>query len=94
LDFVSRSDWLTILPGIMMAVDDPAGRLKVAPLAEPPMSLDLVLIEPSRKPLSPAASLFLDMLQNEAERLNARWTAVEIKPAVRGRNSRTRHHVS
>jgi LysR family transcriptional regulator, nitrogen assimilation regulatory protein len=84
LDFVSRSDWLTILPGIMMAVDDPAGRLKVAPLADPPMSLDLVLIEPSRKPLSPAASLFLDMLQKEAERLNARWTVPIRRRALTG----------
>lgn len=73
LDFVSRSDWLTILPGIMMALDDPAGRLKVSPLIDPPMSLDLALIEPSRRPLSAAAKVFLALLEIEAHRLNARW---------------------
>jgi LysR family transcriptional regulator, nitrogen assimilation regulatory protein len=82
LDFVSRSDWATILPGIMMAVDDPAGRLKVAPLVDPPMMLDLVLIEPSRKPMSKAAETFLGLLTHEATRLNARWTRLRPEAAA------------
>jgi LysR family transcriptional regulator, nitrogen assimilation regulatory protein len=73
LDLVARSGWLTILPGIMMAVDDAGGRYRVAPLAAPALSLDLVLIEPSRRPLSAAAEIFLTMLEAEAGRLNARW---------------------
>jgi DNA-binding transcriptional LysR family regulator len=81
LDFVSRSDWLTILPGIMMAIDDPAGRFKVCPLSDPPLDLDLVLIEPSRRPLSQAAQLFLAMLDREATRLNARWVTPAKKAA-------------
>jgi LysR family transcriptional regulator, nitrogen assimilation regulatory protein len=76
LDFVARSDWLTILPGIMMAVDDPANQFLVAPLADPPMTLDLVLIEPSRRPLSVAAGVFLSLLEAEATRLNSRWPAI------------------
>lgn len=75
LDFVARSDWLTILPGIMMAVDDP--RLKVNPLANPALGLDLALIEPSRRPLSKAAHWFLTLLEEEAVLLNGRWTAAE-----------------
>ena len=85
LDFVSRSDWLTILPGIMMAIDDPAGRFKVCPLSDPPLDLDLVLIEPSRRPLSQAAQLFLAMLDREATRLNARWAAPVKKAAKVGK---------
>ena len=89
LDFVSRTDWLTILPGIMMAIDDPARRLKVAPIDDPPMVLDLVLIEPSRRPLAPAAQAFLDALEAEALRLNARWgvstPARQSTPARTGR---------
>jgi LysR family transcriptional regulator, nitrogen assimilation regulatory protein len=77
LDFVARSKWATILPGIMMAVDDPAGRLKVAPL-DPPLVLDLVLIEPSRRPLSPSAETFLGLLEEEAERLETRWVDIGI----------------
>jgi LysR family transcriptional regulator, nitrogen assimilation regulatory protein len=83
LDFVARSTWMTILPGIMMAVDDPAGQFKVAPLADPPMTLDLVLIEPSRRPLSEVAEVFLKMLEAEAVRLNARWGDDAAKTPVR-----------
>ncbi len=82
LDFVARSDWLTILPGIMMAVDDPSGRLVTAPIADPPMMLDLVLIEPSRRLLSAPARVFLDMLQAEALRLNARWDLAIPQPTA------------
>ena len=87
LDFVARSDWRTILPGIMMAVDDSAGRLKINPLVNPPLLLDLVLIEPSRKPMPKAAQVFLALLEAEAVRLNARWETGEApaapKPVIR-----------
>jgi LysR family transcriptional regulator, nitrogen assimilation regulatory protein len=81
LDFVARTDWATILPGIMMAIDEPGGRLISAPVADPPLMLDLVLIEPSRRPMSEPARVFLDMLQAEALKLNARWDAPMIPAA-------------
>jgi LysR family transcriptional regulator, nitrogen assimilation regulatory protein len=103
LDFVARTDWATILPGIMMAIDEPGGRLISAPVADPPMMLDLVLIEPSRRPMSEPARVFLDQLQTEAQRLNARWdlpalAAAPASPAKRSpaKPARTapRHQVS
>ncbi len=75
LDLVSRSDWRTILPGIMMAIDDPAGRLSTSLIVDPQLDLDLVLIEPARRTMSQSAKVFLAMLKAEAQRLNARWTA-------------------
>jgi DNA-binding transcriptional LysR family regulator len=75
LDFVARADWMTILPGIMMAIDDAGHQLKVNPLHRPEFTLDLVLIEPSRRPMSEAAAVFFELLQAEALRLNARWQA-------------------
>lgn len=96
LDFVAHSQWRTILPGIMMAIDDPAGRLITNPIADPPLMLDLVLIEPSRRPMSPAAKVFLNLLQDEAHRLNARWNlmAIPTKPVKTESKSRARHQVS
>ncbi|MGH6814972.1 MAG: LysR family transcriptional regulator [Hyphomicrobiaceae bacterium] len=73
LDFVARTDWVTILPGIMMAIDDPGHRLKVNRIHRPEFTLDLVLIEPSRRPMSEVASVFLTLLEAEAVRLNERW---------------------
>jgi DNA-binding transcriptional LysR family regulator len=94
LDFVARSDWLTVLPGIMMAIDDASGRLKTHPIADPPFSLDLVLIEPSRRPLSQPAQVFLDLLQLEADRLNARWKQDEVAPKKSGRKQPRNHHLT
>jgi LysR family transcriptional regulator, nitrogen assimilation regulatory protein len=73
LDFVARSDWRTILPGIMMAIEDPSGQLVSNLINDPPLLLDLVLIEPSRRPMSQPAKVFLGMLLDEAQRLNTRW---------------------
>ena len=85
LDLVARSDWVAILPAILMA-DDHAPRLfTINRLAEPELTLDLVLITPARQPLSPVAAAFLDVLEVEGQRLNASWQAdrSEEQPAAR-----------
>jgi DNA-binding transcriptional LysR family regulator len=73
LDFVARSDWLTILPGIMMASDISQKSVTINPIVDPVFVLDLVLIEPSRRPMTPAAHAFLEILQEESERLEEPW---------------------
>lgn len=73
LDFVAGTDWVTILPGTMMVSDIEQRELTINPLADPALALDLVLIEPSRRPLAPAAEAFLEILAEEARRLDARW---------------------
>ena len=75
LDLVAGSDWVTILPGVMMAADGASknGTFKVNPIAAPRLDLDLVVIEPARRALSPAAAAFYATLQAETGRLNAVW---------------------
>ncbi len=73
LDFVSRTDWLAVLPGIMMANETPRSRSFTVNPIVPAFGLDLVLIEPSRRPMSPGAQAFLAMLEEESARLNRRW---------------------
>lgn len=81
LDYVAHTDWLAILPGIMMADETRPGQFTVNPIAAPPFGLDLVLIEPSRRPMSPRAQAFLAMLEEESQRLNRRWEQTEPAPA-------------
>jgi len=76
LDFVARTDWLTILPSLMMASDMRARLFTVNPIVSPPFSLDLVLIEPSRRPMSPAAQAFLQLLEEESSRINRAWQGI------------------
>ncbi len=73
LDFVGHSDWVAILPGIMMVSDVAHPTLTINPIVEPVMPLDLVLIEPLRRALSSPAQAFVDILREETERLNAVW---------------------
>jgi DNA-binding transcriptional LysR family regulator len=80
LDFVANTDWVTILGGIMMASDAEPRQFTLNPLADPPLAVDLVLIEPSRRPMSPAAEAFLEMLRVESLLLNERWST-SVQPA-------------
>ncbi|UPJ76650.1 LysR family transcriptional regulator [Bradyrhizobium sp. 187] len=73
LDFVARTDWHCILPGIMMAETGKPRSFTVNPIANPPFGLDLILIEPSRRVLSAPATAFLEILSEEAHQLNQRW---------------------
>jgi DNA-binding transcriptional LysR family regulator len=68
LQFVAASDWVAILPFIMMVSDLDGGRFDIRPLNDPPFYSEFVLIEPSRKAMSPAAAAFADILAAEAKR--------------------------
>jgi DNA-binding transcriptional LysR family regulator len=65
LELVARSDWVTVLPGVICVSDADGRERRVAPLADPPLSLDFVVIEPARRPLSPQAQLFLSAMRDE-----------------------------
>lgn len=71
LDMVQNSDWRALLPAIMMVQEIQSGRLTINTLANPGLWFDFSCIEPLRKPLSPAAAAFLELLRTEADRLNA-----------------------
>lgn len=73
LDFVATSDWRTVVPAIMLAADIDRLPLSVQPIVAPVQPLDLVLIEPSRHVIAPPARAFLELLREEARRLNQFW---------------------
>ena len=68
LQFVASSDWVAILPFLMMVSDLDEGRFDISPLDDPPLHSDFILIQPARKALTPAASLFADLLRSETEK--------------------------
>jgi len=69
LGFVATSDWVAVLPGVMMAGDRGGARFEIRPLAAPPLYSDFVMIEPARRALAPATRLFADLLAAEATRI-------------------------
>jgi DNA-binding transcriptional LysR family regulator len=68
LQFVAATDWVAILPFVMMASDLDGGEFDVRPLEDPPFFSEFVLIEPARKVMTPAAALFAEILKTETER--------------------------
>lgn len=68
LQFVASSDWVAILPFLMMASDLDKDQFDIRPLDAPPFHSDFILIQPARNVLTPAASLFAGMLRAETEK--------------------------
>jgi LysR family nitrogen assimilation transcriptional regulator len=72
IDYVSQTDWVTVLPAIMMGNDIGKSELTINTLADPVLRLDLIVIEPSRTLMSQAAEAFLDMLREKTVLINNR----------------------
>ena len=67
LDFVARTDWVSILPALMMATRCALAHLhRQSRSPRPPFSLDLVLIEPSRRPCRRRRRRSWQMLEEES----------------------------
>jgi DNA-binding transcriptional LysR family regulator len=87
LQFVAASDWVAILPFVMMVADLDDGRFEIRPLDDPPFYSEFVLIEPSREVMSPAAALFAKILKEQTERARSAFARMG-KPLRRDRPSR------
>lgn len=73
LDLVARTEWVTILPGIAMPINTEHPEFVVNPIVDPVLDLDLVLIEPARRPLSAAGEVFLALIESEARAICEGW---------------------
>jgi LysR family transcriptional regulator, nitrogen assimilation regulatory protein len=76
LDLVANTDWVSILPGIMMASDIDRDLFTINVIVEPQLILDLVLIEPIRQPMGPLAETFLKLLEDETACINDRLARI------------------
>ncbi len=65
LDLVERSDWVTILPGILCLPDLSGERRRVVPIVQPELSVEYIRIEPMSVPLSDSGQAFYSVLKDE-----------------------------
>jgi DNA-binding transcriptional LysR family regulator len=82
LEFVARSDWVTVLPSLISVNDIGARNLVVNPIVAPALHAEFVLIQPARRTLSVAARLFLERFEAEVADIHAIWDAALAKPAA------------
>lgn len=73
LEFVARSDWVTILPSVISINDIGRGELIVNPIAEPELHAEFVVIQPTRRTLSTQARMFLERFEREVAQIHERW---------------------
>jgi DNA-binding transcriptional LysR family regulator len=86
LEFVARSDWVTVLPSLISVNDIGKGELTVNPIVDPPLHAEFVVIQPARRPLSVPARLFLERFEAEIAHIQAIWDQALAAP----RNGRKR----
>jgi LysR family transcriptional regulator, nitrogen assimilation regulatory protein len=73
LSFVAQTDWCAILPSIMMSDPEDSRLYDIRLISDPPLTLDLVLIEPARRPMSRGAEALLELIKAETSRLSQYW---------------------
>jgi len=75
LEFVARSNWVTVLPSVISINDIGRGELIVNPIAEPQLHAEFVVIQPTRRTLSTQARMFLERFEREVAHIHERWDA-------------------
>jgi LysR family transcriptional regulator, nitrogen assimilation regulatory protein len=75
LEFVARSDWVTILPSVISVNDIGRGELIVNPLVAPELHAEFVVIQPTRRTLTTQARLFLERFEREVAYIHDVWDA-------------------
>jgi LysR family nitrogen assimilation transcriptional regulator len=83
LEFVARSDWVTILPSVISVNDIGRSELIVNPIADPSMHAEFVVIQPTRRQLSTQARIFLQRFEAEVANIHEIWDRATATPTQR-----------
>jgi DNA-binding transcriptional LysR family regulator len=93
LEFVARSDWVTILPSVISVNDIVRGELIVNPLVAPELHAEFVVIEPTRRVLSTQAHIFLQRFEQEVAHIHEVWEAAIASPSSRAHPRRSQRQM-
>ena len=80
LEFVARSDWVTILPSVISVNDIGRGELIVNPIVAPELHAEFVVIQPTRRTLTTQARLFLQRFEDEVTHIHNVWNEAIRRP--------------
>jgi len=73
LEFVARSDFVTVLPSVISVNDIGRGELIVNPITDPELHAEFVVVQPTRRTLSTQARLFLQRFEAEVAHIHEVW---------------------
>jgi DNA-binding transcriptional LysR family regulator len=83
LEFVARSDYVTILPSVISVNDIGRGELIVNPIVSPELHAEFVVIQPTRRTLSTQARMFLQRFEREVAHIHDVWDEAIAGPLKR-----------
>jgi hypothetical protein len=72
-----------VLPSVISVNDIGRGELIVNPLVEPEMHAEFVVIQPTRRVLSPQARMFLERFEREVAHIHGVWERAIASPSAR-----------
>lgn len=76
LDFVAHSDFATILPETICLNDIDGKTRSLHPIVDPVLTVDYAVIEPAKSVLPPAASLFLEKIEQHYQAMKHVWEGI------------------
>jgi LysR family transcriptional regulator, nitrogen assimilation regulatory protein len=76
LSFVAQTDWKAILPAIIMNEQTDSSTFDMRLIVDPPLTLEFVLIEAARRPMSRSAEALLELISIETARVNRYWNSL------------------
>lgn len=88
LDFVARSDFVTVLPGLICVNDIGGGEFTVNPIIDPPLYAEFIVITPARRTLPTPARLFLERFEKDLKETEKRLARV-LRGERRSRREQT-----
>jgi LysR family nitrogen assimilation transcriptional regulator len=80
LEFVARSDYVTILPSVISVNDIGRNELVVNPIVSPELHAEFVVIQPTRRTLSTQARMFLQRFEAEVAHIHNVWEEAIPRP--------------
>jgi DNA-binding transcriptional LysR family regulator len=80
LEFVARSDYVTILPSVISINDIGRNELVVNPIVSPELHAEFVVIQPTRRTLSTQARMFLQRFEAEVAHIHDVWDEAINRP--------------
>lgn len=93
LEFVARSDWVTVLPSVISVNDITGSEFTLNPI-NPSLHAEFVVVQPTRRTLSMQSKLFLERFEEEVNRIHAVWDKAMQSARNSRRALRPRHPAS
>jgi LysR family nitrogen assimilation transcriptional regulator len=70
-DFIARTDFVTVLPGLICLNDIRRNEFTINPIVDPPLYAEFIVITPARRTLSTPARIFLERFEADIHTIAA-----------------------